>query len=69
MAVMRKKEIKTLPEEELRKKLNEFRLELMKLNAQRMVGGSTNPGKIRELKKTIARILTELNLRRGGERK
>lgn len=69
MAIIRKKEIKELGEEELKKKLNEFRLELMKLNAQRVVGGSTNPGRIRELKRSIARILTELNLRKGGERK
>ncbi len=69
MALIRKKEIKELGEEELRKKLSEFRLELMKLNAQRVVGGSTNPGRIRELRKSIARILTELNLRKGGEKK
>ena len=69
MAVMRKKEIKELSEEQLRKKLSEFKLELMKLNAQRVVGGSTNPGRIRELRRCIARILTELNLRKGGETK
>ncbi len=69
MALIRKKEIKELGEEELRKKLSEFRLELMKLNAQRVVGGSTNPGRIKELRKSIARILTELNLRKGGEKK
>ena len=72
MAIMRKKEIKEMNEEDLKKKLNEFRLELMKLNAQRKVGGSVNPGRIRELRRTIARILTELNLRKlasGGEKK
>jgi large subunit ribosomal protein L29 len=60
-----------MPEAELRKKLNEFRLELMKLNAQRMVGGSINPGRVRELRRTIARICTEMNLRKisGGEKK
>jgi large subunit ribosomal protein L29 len=60
-----------MSEAELRKKLNEFRLELMKLNAQRMVGGSINPGRVRELRRTIARIYTEMNLRKisGGEKK
>ena len=38
MAIMRKSEIKKLSSEELRKRLNEFRLELMKLNAQRKIG-------------------------------
>ncbi|HIQ50225.1 MAG TPA: 50S ribosomal protein L29 [Nanoarchaeota archaeon] len=65
MAIIRKKEIKKMSEEELKKKLNEFRLELMKLNAQRVVGAVTNPGRIRELRRCIARILTELNLRKG----
>jgi large subunit ribosomal protein L29 len=63
MAIMRKSEIKKLSSEELRKRLNEFRLELMKLNAQRKIGGAVNSGRIRELRRTIARILTELNLR------
>ncbi len=63
MAILRKKEIKTMSGEELRKKLADFRLEIMKLNAQRKVGGSINPGRLRELRKTVARILTELNLR------
>ncbi len=69
MAILRKSEIKKMGEEELRKKLDEFRLEIMKLNAQRHVGGSINPGRLRELRRTVARILTELNLRAGGEKK
>ncbi len=69
MAILRKSEIKKMGEEELRKKLDEFRLEIMKLNAQRYVGGSINPGRLRELRRTVARILTELKLRAGGERK
>jgi len=50
--------------EELEKKLAELRMELLKLNAQRAVGASVNPGRLRETKKTIARILTYLNLNR-----
>jgi large subunit ribosomal protein L29 len=42
-------------------RLNELRLELAKERGQIAVGGSpSNPGKIKEIKKTIARILTEL---------
>ncbi len=66
MALIRKSELKKMSNEELKKKLNELRLELVKLNAQRAVGGSVNPGKLRETKRTIARILTYL---RGGDKK
>ncbi len=72
MAILRKSEIRRMGEEELKKKLADFRLEIMKLNAQRKVGGSINPGRFRELRKTVARILTELNFRKissGGEKK
>jgi large subunit ribosomal protein L29 len=50
----------TLPD--LINRLNELRLELAKERGQIAVGGSpSNPGKIKEIKKTIARILTEIN--------
>jgi len=43
-------------------RLNELRLELAKERAQIAVGGSpSNPGRVKEIRKTIARILTELN--------
>jgi large subunit ribosomal protein L29 len=42
-------------------RLNELKLELAKERGQIAVGGSaSNPGKVKEIKKTIARILTEL---------
>ncbi len=48
-------------------RLNELRLELVKEKGQIAIGGSpTNPGRIKETKKTIARILTEL--KRRGEK-
>jgi large subunit ribosomal protein L29 len=48
-------------------RLNELRLELAKEKGQIAIGGSpSNPGRIREIKKTIARILTEL--KRRGEK-
>ncbi len=64
MAIIRKSELKKMSAEELEKKLAELRMELLKLNAQRAVGASVNPGRLRETKKTIARILTYLNLNR-----
>ena len=51
-----------MSQEELLNKLNELKKEIMKENAQREVKASLkNPGKFREMKKTIARILTILN--------
>ena len=60
------KEIENLSVRELRDKLKELRMELLKLNAERF-GKKTlsNPGRYREVKKTIARILTLLR-RRGS---
>ena len=49
------------------KRLSELRLELAKETGQIAIGGSpSNPGRIKEIKKTIAKILTELK-RRGGK--
>ena len=53
------KELRQNSEEELNKKKDELRKELLKLNAQ--VATSTtpkSPGQLRENKKTIAKILT-----------
>jgi len=48
-----------MPAEERRKKLDEIRTELVRLKTTVASGGTIeNPGRIRELKKTIARILT-----------
>ncbi|MBI3034528.1 50S ribosomal protein L29 [Candidatus Woesearchaeota archaeon] len=59
---MKKKEIATLGKEESRAKLTELRKELMKSNAQVATGTvPKSPGQIRQVKKTIARILTNLS--------
>jgi large subunit ribosomal protein L29 len=45
-------------------RLNELKLELVKEKGQIAIGGSPkNPGRIREIRRTIARILTELKRR------
>ena len=61
---------KMSPEERLRK-LQELREELVKLRLKAAVGTLENPGAIRAIRKSIARILTvmreeELGIRRGG---
>ena len=59
MAVLRKKEIRKLDSKETGKKLSELRLELSKERAKIKVGATvTSPGRIRELRRAIARILT-----------
>lgn len=56
---MKLKELRTLPKDDLEKRLAELRKELMKDNAQIALGATPkNPGKIGSVKKNIARILT-----------
>jgi len=59
MAILRAKDIRNMKPEEIRKKLQELRLELSKELANVKMGRPVkNPGKIREIRRTIARILT-----------
>jgi large subunit ribosomal protein L29 len=60
---LRAQDLRNLSVEELRKKLVEQRIELMReLTKKQAAGGlAENPGKIRELRRNIARILTILN--------
>ena len=59
MAIIRKQELKQLTESHIDSKLKELNKELMKLNAQRAAGTAIeNPGKIKELRRTIARLHT-----------
>ena len=47
-------------------RLGELRLELAKDKGQIAIGGSpSNPGRVREVRKTIAKILTEQKRRSG----
>jgi len=59
VAILRVKEIRKMKPEERVEKLNELYAELRKLRAKVAAGGAVeNPGRIRELKRAIARILT-----------
>lgn len=56
---MKAKQIRELRQEEMDKKLSELRLELLKEMGNVKMGRSVkNPGKIKELRRSIARILT-----------
>ncbi|HDQ06269.1 MAG TPA: 50S ribosomal protein L29 [Candidatus Bathyarchaeota archaeon] len=71
MAILRLKEIRDMSPEKRKEKLTEFRTELARLRTMVEAGGSIdNPTQIRELRKTIARILTiETEEKRGNEKK
>ncbi len=59
MAIVRSKEIRGMSEEQVEKQLRDLRSELLKERAITATGGAPeNPGRIRELRRTIARILT-----------
>jgi len=50
-------------------RLNELRLELAKERGQMAIGGTpSNPGRVKEIRKTIAKLLTELNKKTNGGR-
>jgi len=53
------KELKQMEKAQLESKLKELKIELMKINTQKSTGSNPeNPGRIKQIKKTIARILT-----------
>jgi len=61
MAIIKKNEFGQMNEKSLNDKLVELKKELMKYNSQRSSGTPPdNPGRVREVKKTIARIYTKL---------
>lgn len=60
MAIIKKRELKAFNKEELVNKLEELKFEQLKVKAQK-TQASAGSKKIKEIKKTIARINTQLN--------
>jgi large subunit ribosomal protein L29 len=59
MAILRLKEIRDMSSEKRMETVTEFRTELARLKTMVEAGGSLdNPTRIKQLRKTIARILT-----------
>ena len=59
MPILRKREISQLLPDERQKKLRELRTELAKMRTTVESGGRMeNPARIRQLRKTIARLMT-----------
>lgn len=64
MAIERSRKLRELSEKELNDKMKELRLELSKDRAGSEIGTVKNPGRIKEVRKTIAKILTILTERK-----
>jgi len=59
LPILRKRELKQMLPEERSKKLSQLRTELSRLRTTVQSGGTVeNPSQIREIRRTIARILT-----------
>ncbi len=66
MAILKKKQLKEMTDADIVKRKSELKLELSKDRGQIALGGTpSNPGRVKEIRKTIARILTEQKRRTG----
>ena len=66
---MNNKEIRDLTNEEITKKIEEYKEELFNLRFSQATGSLENPARIKELRKLVARmktILRERELNNGG---
>ena len=65
MAIFRAQEVRQLSDTELLEQEQKLSLELIQERGKVSAGGATEtPGRIREIRRTIARIRTEQNARR-----
>ncbi len=70
MPILRMKEITGMSAEDRTKKLSELRAELSRLRTMISAGGAVeNPTRVRELRRTIAQLLTVQNEEKHGIRK
>ena len=62
MPILRMDEIRDMDTEGRQERLQELRTELIKIKTMIRAGGSVeNPGRVKALRKTIARIMTVMN--------
>ncbi len=66
---MKTKELRNLPLEDLNAKIASCKEELAKLNFMKRVGQVDKPHRFRELRRTIARVLTLINEAKSKDRK
>ena len=68
MAILKMKKIREMNQEELDERLKELRMELAKENGASEIGGTVkSPGRIKEIRRTIARIMLIKN-EKGGKK-
>lgn len=66
MAILKARAARDLSQEDLEKRMKELKLELAKERGKIAVGGvPENPGRIREVRRTVARIMTVMSARRS----
>ncbi len=69
MPILRIKEIREMDSEERLRRLMELKAEYMRLKTMARAGGALdNPSRLREIRRTIARILTVENEARRAEK-
>ncbi len=61
MVILRTNELRNLSTAELQEKLDELQTEYSTLISKGAVSGVDNPGKIKETRRTIARVLSIMN--------
>lgn len=67
MAIFRSREVVQLSDVELSEQMDKLRMELIQYRGKVSAGGAPeNPGRIREIKRTIARMMTEQTKRKQG---
>jgi len=67
MAIVKNKKIREVSEKELIEKFSEVKLELFRERGASEIGTAKNPGRIRELRRALARIHSEIS-RRGNKK-
>lgn len=69
MAILKMKKIKEMSEKELNDNINELKLELSKERAASEIGTAKSPGRIRAIRKSLARIKTIVNSKKQINKK
>lgn len=64
MVIIRNKEIKNLNDKELEDKIKDLRLEILKISSQKATQSAAGTKKVKEIKKTIARMKTQINIKK-----
>lgn len=69
MAIIKKNEMKEMNEKAISEKISELNNELIRVNAQIAMGTlPENPGRIKEVRRTIARLKTMKKLKEGSNK-